>query len=206
MGFSQKPPADPQGPHCRVPKAGLVALRQGPPVASTGGVPRPRGGVPGVRGQGDRSWGERSGQPLPPSGRPMGRLQKRHADAGEVQPLQQPQGLVDLSLGPWIPGGSGSADGERLRLSLLCGPESPGGVQRPGRPGAPGGRKLAPQLERDLNAGHGHRGQPPEGLVAVPGGAQLESGGLFQNRVQKVRLSGVRRTGTPPAPTALRAP
>ena len=51
----------------------------------------------------------------------------------------------------------------------------------------------------------GHRGQPPEGLVAVPGGAQLESGGLFQNRCKKVRLPGMRRAGTPPAPTALRA-
>ena len=80
-------------------------------MAGTGGVPLSRGGVPGVRGQGNRSWGERFGQPLPPSGHPMGCFQKRHADAGGLQPLQQPQGLVDLPSGPRIPGGGECADG-----------------------------------------------------------------------------------------------
>lgn len=53
---------------------------------------------------------------------------------------------------------------------------------------------MAPHPQRQPDAGDGNGGEPPEGVVAVPGRAHLEGRHLFQGGAAENRLPRLRRT------------
>ncbi len=77
-------------------------------------------------------------------------------------------------------------------MPLLHGPAGAAGVQRPGDAGADAGGAVAPHIERAGGAGTGDVRIQAEGLVAVPGGAQLAGGGVLPDGEHAIRVSGVR--------------
>ena len=156
--------------------------------------------VPGLRRTSDRSRRKRHGLPVSGACSGVAPGGKRPAAALTGGSLQQAARLVALSPGPYLCHYRGSADRERLRLSLLCRKEGSGRLQRSGNHSTADCSTMAPHLERFADAPDGDGWLPQKSLVGLPGGAYLESRHLFPGGAAKARVPRLRRES--PAGTA----
>ena len=100
--------------------------------------------------------------------------------------------LVAVRKGPPL-AGPGEVPDLRAGLPLLHHPAAPAGGERLRHP-LPGHRRpVAPDEKRGLSAGPGGPRLPPEGLVALRGGARLESQSVFPDGEDAHRLPRLRR-------------
>lgn len=101
--------------------------------------------------------------------------------------------LVAVRKGPPLAGPGGPAGPVCHRLPLLHGPQGPAGVQRPGVLRASGRRPVGHGAQRLPPPRPGDRGQRQARLVALRGGARLESKGVFPDGEDAHRLPRLRR-------------
>lgn len=179
----------------REPQKSLVAVQQGPRMASHCRLQGQRRGLPGVRREGGHLRGERSCLPVPGDRRAVGQGAQRRADGGDRLPLQQPKGVVAVPARPPLASRHLRPDLPRDRVPLLRRAAGAGGVQRPCLPRPQGGTAVASHAERAPYPGAGDGGEPAVRLVAVCRGPCLESPHPQQNRQTKVRLPGLCRAG-----------
>lgn len=196
MAPHQKWGADPGGGGPRQPAAGVVAVPPRAHMAGGGVLPEPGRRLPGVHGQDGAAGGKRPGHSVSPAGPAMGPGEERGLDPPAGFTVQQPRRLVAVRPGAQLARGH-QYPGLGERLPLLRRAEGPGGVQRPGDPVPRAGPDVGPCSERGLDPGHGHPGEPQEGVVAVPGESRVESRGLLPHQRQTLRLSGMCWEGQP---------
>lgn len=184
--------AGPGGP--RLPPEGLVALRGGARVAGQRDQPdQRRVGVPRVRGAAGPAGGERLRLGLSRPGRPVAPDEKQRPAPRTGGGEQQPVRLVAVRAGAYVAGPGGPAGPVCHRLPLLHGPQGPAGVQRPGVLRAPGRRPVGHGAQRVPAPRPGDRGQRQARLVALRGGARLESQSVFPDGEDAHRLPRLRR-------------
>ena len=192
---AKREPLPRRGPP-RQPQKGLVALRQGPPLAGLRGLPDRRGRLPRLRREGGGPRGERPGHPV----------------SGDRRPVAPPPATA-LSRRRRRPPTATAACGGSVRRATPTGrrwpPGPTGGTGCPycaGRRVLPGFNDLAtlfpqvaaqwhPTLNGPLTPRPGDGGVPEDGVVAVPRGPRVEGPGPHPDGAAAVRLSGVRRAG-----------
>lgn len=87
-------------------------------------------------------------------------------------------------------------------MPILRGPPGTGGIQRSGDFGTGDRGGMEHGTERAADGGGSYVRKPEESMVGMPRGPHLACGGVFQNRSETVRLSGMRGPGERPASAA----